>query len=407
MTSQRSTSSAPASLSRRRRIVIWTLVVLASVIALIGTLTLWVKRQVLDDQSWRKASEAVITDPEIKNALSVFLVNQLYDNIDVSAAIADRLPPNAKQAASTIAAALRTPATNTVNQLLARPRIEQLFINASSAAHDKLVNVLEDKTGNGISTGSGVVTIDLKEILTQLAQQLGLSGERVASLPPDAGVITILKSDQLGTVQKGVKAIHVLSAWLLVAVLLLYALAIYLARGHRREVLRNVGFAFAAVGLVVLLVRRLVGNYAVETLASPGYRGPVRDLYLIGSSILHQIGIATVAYGLITAAGAILAGPTRWATSIRRWVAPTLNENQAMAWGALAGVVLLLAVWGPTHALRTWWGVLLFAGLLAAGLVALRHQTLREFPPGAGTAGPAASPGGEPPTVPPVSPPAS
>jgi hypothetical protein len=407
MTSQRSTLSAPASLSRRRRIVIWTLVVLASVIALIGTLTLWVKRQVLDDHSWRKASEAVITDPEIKNALSVFLVNQLYDNIDVSAAIADRLPPNAKQAASTIAAALRTPATNTVNQLLARPRIEQLFINASSAAHDKLVNVLEDKTGNGISTGSGVVTIDLKEILTQLAQQLGLSGERVASLPPDAGVITILKSDQLGTVQKGVKAIHVLSAWLLVAVLLLYALAIYLARGRRREVLRNVGFAFAAVGLVVLLVRRLVGNYAVETLASPGYRGPVRDLYLIGSSILHQIGIATVAYGLITAAGAILAGPTRWATSIRRWVAPTLNENQAMAWGALAGVVLLLAVWGPTHALRTWWGVLLFAGLLAAGLVALRHQTLREFPSGVSTAEPPASPGGDAPTVPPVSPPAS
>jgi hypothetical protein len=404
MTSQRSTSSAPASLSRRRRIVIWTLVVLASVIALIGTVTLWVNRQMLDDHSWRKASEDVITDPEIKAALSVFLVNQLYDNIDVSAAIADRLPENAKQAASTIAAALRTPATNTVNQLLARPRIEQLFINASSAAHEKLVNVLEDKTGHGISTGSGVVTIDLKEILTQLAQEIGLSGERIAKLPPDAGVITIMTSDQLGTVQKGVKAIHVLSAWLLVAVLFLYALAIYLARGHRREVLRNVGFAFAAVGLVALLVRRLVGNYAVDTLASPGYRGPVRDLWLIGSSILRQIGIATVAYGLITAAGAILAGPTRWATSIRRWVAPTLNENPAMAWGALAGVVLLLAVWGPTHALRTWWGVLLFAGLLAAGLLALRHQTLREFPPGSGPAGPAtpatSPPGGDEATVP-------
>ena len=380
MTSQRTTSSAPASLSRRRRIVIWTLVVLASVIALIGTVTLWVNRQMLDDNSWRKASEDVITDPEIKNALSVFLVNQLYDNIDVSAAIADRLPENAKQAASTIAAALRTPATNTVNQLLARPRIEQLFINASSAAHDKLTNVLEDKTGHGISTGSGVVTIDLKEILKQLAQQLGLSGERVANLPPDAGVITILKSDQLGTVQKGVKAIHVLSAWLLVAVLFLYALAIYLARGHRREVLRNVGFAFAAVGLVALLVRRLVGNYAVDTLASPGYRGPVRDLWLIGSSILHQIGIATVAYGLIVVAGAVVAGPTRWATSLRRHMAPTINDAQAIAWGALAGLVVLLAAWGPTHALRTWWGILLFAGLLALGLFVLRRQTLKEFP---------------------------
>lgn len=404
MTSQRSTSSAPASLSRRRRILIWTLVVLASVITLVATLTLWVDRQMLDNDSWRSASERVITDPEIKNALSIFLVNQLYDNVDVSAAIAARLPENAKPAASTIAGALRTPATNAVNQLLARPRVEQLFINASATAHEKLVNVLEDKTGFGITTGSGDVTIDLTELVRELGQELGLSDATLAKLPADAGVITIMSSDQLGSVQKGVKAIHVLSAWLLVAVLFLYALAIYLARGHRRETLRNVGWAFATVGLVALLVRRVVGNYAVDTLASPGYRGPVRDLWLIGSSILHQIGIATVAYGLIVAAGAIFAGPTRWATSVRRWISPTLNEQQGIAWAALAGVVLLLAVWGPTHALRTWWGVLLFAGLLAAGLIALRHQTLREFPPRSEPAGPptpaTSSPGSDEATVP-------
>jgi hypothetical protein len=402
MTSQRSTSSAPASLSRRRRIVIWTLVVLATVIALVGTLTLWVKRQMLDNNSWRSASESVITDPEIKNSLSIYLVNQLYDNVDVAGAIAARLPENAKSAASTIAGALRQPATNAVNQLLARPRVEQLFINASTTAHEKLVNVLEDKTGFGISTGSGNVTIDLTELVRELGQELGLSDEALAKLPADAGMVTLLKSDQLGSVQKGVKAIHVLSAWLLVAVLVLYALAIYLARGQRRETLRNVGWSFALVGLVALLVRRVVGNYAVDTLASPGYRGTVRDLWLIGSSILHAIGIATVAYGLITVAGAVLAGPTKWATSVRRWIAPTLNEHQAVAWGALAGVVLLLATWGPTHALRTWWGVLLFAALLAVGLVALRRQTLVEFPPESheAEAPAAASPGGDAPTAP-------
>jgi len=61
-------------------------------------------------------------------------------------------------------------------------------------------------------------------------------------------------------------------------------------------------------------------------------------------------------------------------------MAPTLNDAQAIAWGALAGLVVLLAAWGPTHALRTWWGVLLFAGLLAIGLFAFRRQTLKEFP---------------------------
>ena len=45
--------------------------------------------------------------------------------------------------------------------------------------------------------------------------------------------------------------------------------------------------------------------------------------------------------------------------------------------------VMLLVLWGPTHALRTWWGILLLGGLLAIGVVALRAQTLNEFPPGA------------------------
>jgi len=379
MTTTRTTSAAPR-LSRWRRFSIWTLIFLASLIAVVGISTLWVKRQILDDNSFRDASANVIADEDVRNSLSIFLVNQLYDNVDVAAAIETRLPEGAKSIAGTLAGALRQPATNAINQLLARPRVQQLFINASSVAHDKLVNVLENKTGSGISTGEGVVTLDLHELVTELGQQLGLSEETLAKIPADAGVITLMKSNQLHALQKGVKLIHVLSAWLLVLVLGLYALAIFLARGHRRETLRNVGWAFAIVGLFVLLIRRSVGNYAIDALASPVNKKPAHNVYLIESSILHQIGIATVAYGLIVVAGAVLAGPTRWATSLRRHMAPTLNDAQAIAWGALAGLVVLLAAWGPTHALRTWWGVLLFAGLLALGLFAFRRQTLKEFP---------------------------
>ena len=379
MNTQRTLSAAPR-LSRWRRFSIWTLIFLASLIAVVGISTLWVKRQILDDNSFRDASANVIADEDVRNSLSIFLVNQLYDNVDVAAAIETRLPEGAKSIAGTLAGALRQPATNAINQLLARPRVQQLFINASSVAHDKLVNVLENKTGSGISTGEGVVTLDLHELVTELGQQLGLSEETLAKIPADAGVITLMKSNQLHALQKGVKLIHVLSAWLLVLVLALYALAIFLARGHRRETLRNVGWAFAIVGLFVLLIRRSVGNYAIDALASPVNKKPAHDVYLIESSILHEIGIATVAYGLIVVAGAVLAGPTRWATSLRRHMAPTLNDAQAIAWGALAGLVVLLAAWGPTHALRTWWGVLLFAGLLAVGLTALRRQTLKEFP---------------------------
>jgi hypothetical protein len=59
-------------------------------------------------------------------------------------------------------------------------------------------------------------------------------------------------------------------------------------------------------------------------------------------------------------------------------MAPTLIARQEVAWTVGGGLLLGLVLWGPTHALRTWWGVLLFAVLIAAGIVALRRQLIEE-----------------------------
>ena len=53
-----------------------------------------------------------------------------------------------------------------------------------------------------------------------------------------------------------------------------------------------------------------------------------------------------------------------------------------MAWGVVGVLFLLLVLSGATHALRTWWGILLLGALLALGLWALLRDTRKEFPPG-------------------------
>jgi hypothetical protein len=184
----------------------------------------------------------------------------------------------------------------------------------------------------------------------------------------------------------------VLSVWLLVIVLFLFGLAIYLARGFRRETLRNVGWAFVLTGVIILVVRRLGGNYAINALAPSTYRETFHRVWLINSTILGEIGRAVVLYGLVGVLGAVLAGPTRAATSARRWLAPYLNDRQGIVWGVVGGVYLLLVLWGPTHALRVWWGILLLAALISLGVVAFRRQTLQEFPAASGEAATDAAP---------------
>jgi hypothetical protein len=401
------TAKTAAPLSRKRRIVTWTLVVLASVLAVVAIMTTWVKRQMLDNTAWTKATTQTIQDPQVQTALATFTVNQLYANINVAQALEQRLPSQLDPLAPTLAGALQQPAIQGVKLALERPRIQQLFIRVSGVAHQKLVNVLENKTGYGISTGNGDVTLNLHELVVEVGTQLGISADTLAKLPGTAGTVTLMKSSQLGAAQTGVQAVRVLSEWLLIGVLVLYGAAIWLARGARRATLRNAGIGLALVGILVLVLRKLLGNYITTSLAKPGYEPATHRLWLIGTSILGQIGAATLLYGAIAALGAVFAGPTAPAVWLRQRLAPILNERQGIVWGSVGFIYLLAILWGGTHALRVWWGILLLAALIAIGVVALRRQTLQEFPPEAhaepapaGAAPPSAPADAAPPSAP-------
>ena len=369
-----------AALSKRRRVAIWALIVLASLIALISVLAVWTDRQMLNNSALNDATKEAIADPAVQDALSVYLVNQLYDNVDVSGQLEQKLPPNVKPLAGPISAALRQPTANGIEFLLGRPRVQQLFVNASAVAHQKLVNVLENKTGLGISTGSGVVTLDLHELIVELGQELGISSAALDKVPADAGVITLLDSDQLSAAQTAVHAVQLASAWLAVLVFVLFGLAIYLARGSRRARLRDVGWAFVLIGLLVLIIRRLGGNWVIGSLVDPEFERSGHRLWLIWTEILGHTGRALVFYGLVVVIGAALAGPTRGAVAIRRSLAPAFRERPAMVWGAVAGAYLLLVLWAPTYALTRPLWILVFGILIAVGVELLARQSEREFP---------------------------
>ena len=219
----------------------WVLIVLATIIALVSALNLWVKRQALSTDNWTNASSQLLENPEIRNAISVYLVNQLYDNVDVGQALEERLPPATKPLAPTIAGALEPALVQLANNVLARPRLQQLWVEANRRAHQLLIALLDGKHELLVSTNGNVV-LDLRPLLEQFVEQTGL-GERVlAKLPPDAGQLVVLQGNQLESARKTVKVIRVLSFLLTFLVLALFALAIYLARGRRRRMLLAAGF---------------------------------------------------------------------------------------------------------------------------------------------------------------------
>jgi hypothetical protein len=376
MQPETSTEAAP---DMRHRKLATVIVVLATVIGIASIMALWVKRQALETETWTETSSELLEDEAIRDAVADFIVEAIFANVDVQATLEQRLPPQLDPLAGPAAGGLRELATRGAQEALARPKVQGLWEDANEAAHERLLALLEDE-GEFVATTSGVVTLDLSQLVSEIADSVGVGGGLVAKLPEGASSIEILRSDELEAAQTGVDLLRTAAYVLAALTLLLYALAIYLARGRRRETLRMVGFSFLAIGIVVLFVRSAAGDALTTSLtATAAAEAPVLATWEIGTSLLQEMGQSLVVYGLVIVLAAWLAGPTATATGIRNAIAPYLRQPR-IAYGALAALLVLLFWWDPVIATHRIVPSIIVIVLLAIGVEALRRQVIREFP---------------------------
>jgi hypothetical protein len=362
-------------LTRKRAIAVWTLLVVASILILFSSLTIWVKRQALDTNAWTDASGQMLANDEIRQQLSIYLVDTLFSSADATAKIQQALPPNRQALAPVIAGALQNVAVQAADRILETPQAQALWEEANRRAHQNLIAVLEGKDVRRFQTENGEVVLDLSALVQRLSDRFGFQA------PPDAGKITILQSGQLKNAQRALKVIKVLSVFLLVLVLFLYGLAIYLARGHRRRILRATAVSFLLVGVLALVIQRITGGVVIDSLIKTDAIRPAGNAaWGIGTALLRSVAYALILYGVAGLIGAWLGGPTRLAVAARKRLAPVFEDQAWMVYVAVAVLFLLLLAWGPTQATREWWGILLLGGLLFFGVAMLHRQTVREFP---------------------------
>jgi hypothetical protein len=368
-------------MSRRRSIGVWTLIVLASLLALISALTVWSKQQLLDTDKFTSSSAKLLANDEIRATLSSRLADQLNQRIDFQSQLEEKLPPRAKGAAPAIAAAIQNSSGQVINAFLGTAQAQAVWERVNRRAHTALVNVLEGKDAGPVSTENGNVVLDLRPLIQRVAERLGVGDRLKQRAPPDSGQIVLLKSDQLDAAQKGVRVLNALSSWLALAVVALLALAVYLAGGKRREMLEAVGFALLSVGVLLLVIRRFVGDAIVDSVVKVESSKPaVHAIWGIETDLLRDLALALVFYGIFALLAGILAGPSRAAVAVRRWLAPTWRQRPYIVWLVAGFLFLVFIAWGPAGGSRRFLGVVILAALVALGLEVWRRQTLREFP---------------------------
>jgi hypothetical protein len=367
-------------MSRGRRRLVRVLIVLGSLLAFLSVFAIWTERQALDTGEWTNTSGRLIQNGKIREAVSKYLIDQLYENVDVEKELSEKLPGDTKELAGPISGGLRQVAGSGAEKVLESSTAQELWKSANKTTHEQLLEVLEEKEGT-LATEEGKVSLNLGSLVTNLASQVGIGANLAEKLPPDAGQITILRSDQLKTAQDIVVAIKGLALVLSLLTFLCFGFAIYLSRESRWVTVLYCGIGLIAAGFAVIVFRQVAGGIVVGQLVEEESVKPAAEAaWSIGTSLMTSIATTVIVIGVLFGIAGWLASPTGSARSTRRAIAPPLREYPAYVYAGLAILVGIYFLSAPTQNLRSFLTTLVIAGLAAFGIHELRKQAAEEFP---------------------------
>ena len=375
-------ATAPETASRGqgrgRSVAVWIALVVAGLLLLLSSFAIWINRVALNTAVFTSTSSSLLDDDRIRTAVANRAVDELFANVDVQAEVQAQLPNDYEGLSGAATAGLRQVSYQVVDRALEQSVLQSLFRASLEESHRTLVEVLGGG-GDRVSTQDGVVTLDLRQIIQESADRIGIGSQVADRLPEDAGRIVILRADELNTAQNAFELLKAL-AWVLpLLTLAAFGFAVWLASERRRAV-RGIGLTLVVVGLVGLVAANLTRNYVVDSLvASRDDRQAANDAWDILTSLMRGSFRLMIVVGVLFLLAAWLAGPGRRASSARGWIAPALR-NRAWAYVALGAVSLLLVFRSGVTDFTRLLVVAIIAALGATWIELTRRQTLHEFP---------------------------
>jgi hypothetical protein len=369
----------PGRPSKARIVGARILTILAVLLALVGMVAFYVEHTALDEQGFETISRQMIENDEIRTQVAAKSVDTLFANVDVEAAIAERLPPAQQGLAPVLAGLARSGADRAADAALERPRVQTVWVEVTTRTQRQLVRLLDDDT-TFIQTEGGAVVLDLRPIVIELGDQVAVIGKVAERMPESSGKIVIIQKSQLETAQTATKVLRAVADWMWLLALVVAALAVWLAKGRRRLELRAIALGLLVVGLLLLAVRRFAGDYMVDSLVKDDAVKPAgHDAWNILTQTLADRAWVWIILGAVTLAGVWFVGESDRAARARGAAAPAL-EKRVTTYVIAAGALLVLVLVAPQIA-RGWLSALVLVGFIVAGIEVVRNKVLRETPP--------------------------
>ncbi|MFL6161086.1 MAG: hypothetical protein ACJ74U_02540 [Jatrophihabitantaceae bacterium] len=371
--------SKPVGQVRRERLRSATaiaLITLACVLAPLAVVAKWAKSEISNTDRYVQTVAPLASNPDIQRAITDNVTTAIFNYVDVQG-LTDQavtalgtldLPPlvvrQLQGLGTPLANGIESFVHGQIGKIVASPAFENAWNEANRTAHAELVNLMSGQTSNGgITAENGIVSIHLGPFIDQVKAQLSAQGLSIVdNIPHINPSFVLFESKDVTKAQRAYRMLNNLGTWLPVIALVLLALGVYVAKGHRRALL--LGSLGVVCGMFLLAVALSLGRAfylnAVPTDVLPQDAAAALFDTLV-RYLRNALRVTALAF-VVIALGAFFTGGTATAVAARRTLARGIGwlRGGAESAGLRTGPV---GSWVYTH--KRWlWAALATLGVL-------------------------------------------
>jgi len=329
----------PAPAHNIRRALAGTLLVLSCLTLLLSTVTVWAEQTFLNnDARWTAVVGPMGHDPNVINAVSAYVADQIVTGLQVQQRAQNALPPQGQFLATPITDMVRQFTQNRVANAMRTKQFQQAWLSVNSAVHSQVVAALRGQTQPD-TNANGALTLNLLPVITQGLQTVrqespGLLPPQVhlpplrstesaqqgihkllqalgIQLPQNFGQVTLLQPDQFATAQQIVRLLDLMRIILPVVTLVALVATLWLSHDRRRMVM-ELGIGIAITFALAKIAIPVLQQQVVASVADPTAREIIQPVIERALSYLVTSTTWLLILGIVVALVAFLVGKREW-----------------------------------------------------------------------------------------------
>ncbi|NTU71203.1 MAG: hypothetical protein HGB10_05230 [Coriobacteriia bacterium] len=307
-----------------RRIASVVFVLLGVLMFGMAVSAVWLNRTVMDEDRWVATVAPLAQDVSIQNYVAAKASETIISSVDIQGYVGKALQPLPEQAqilALPITGAINNLITESATKVVRSEQFYTLWVQMNRYAHKAFIAAISDKSTGIIQKSGGTITLETAVLVDAVKTALvakGLGFVSNINIPLKNQSIVLVDSPEL--VQLGI-LIRFMNTTALILPLLALGL---MAGGVAIAVDRRKAVLWVGIGITAAMVIPLEAIYfAAVPFAKTAYQlggmpqAAAQAAYTIVFRNLISAHQLFAFVGLVFVAGAILAGPNRFATQLR------------------------------------------------------------------------------------------